>query len=250
MSAHRKLDAIAVEQIVADRASGGSFRQIAASLAVSHSTVSRRVRNDPALRARIAAAQKREMRRARDRERKARAKQRPPAATGHDSPPPRRQPGVDSSRPHGRRDQLRAARRILIYHRDAYDAREEALQTLVALLDATRSNGRPAYSLQLAAAKALLNNPARLEEYQPELKNAALGAAGPGHDPQTPPRIPLETSPLPSDPARYLQRIDHRAARLLHERVVRPGASGSARFPCSGCASIPSAAAERRADGW
>jgi hypothetical protein len=168
VDAHRKLDAIAVDQIVAERGAGGSFRRIGASLGVSHTTVSRRVKNDPALRAQIAAAQKREARRARDRERKARAKHRPAAGTGHDAPAAQARPGLSSSRPHGRRDQLRAARRILVYHRDAYEAREEALETLVALLYATRSNGRPAYSLQLAAAKAIMNNPACLEEFEPE----------------------------------------------------------------------------------
>jgi hypothetical protein len=78
MPAIRKLDQAAVDRIVAGRAAGHSFRQIAAALdgEVDQSTVSRRVRSDPELRAAISAAQKRAARLARDRERKARAKAR------------------------------------------------------------------------------------------------------------------------------------------------------------------------------
>jgi hypothetical protein len=78
MPATRKLDQTALDRIVAGRAAGHSFRQIAAALdvEVDQSTVSRRVRSDPELRAAISAAQKRGARLARDRERKARAKAR------------------------------------------------------------------------------------------------------------------------------------------------------------------------------
>jgi len=76
MAAIRKLDAVAVEQIVAARGAGVSVRQVAARLGVSHSSVSRRIRSDTELRARISAEKKREAPRARDRARKARAKAR------------------------------------------------------------------------------------------------------------------------------------------------------------------------------
>jgi hypothetical protein len=78
MPAIRKLDQAALDQIVAGRADGQSFRQIAAALdgEVDQSTVSRRVRGDPEIRAAIGAAKKRAARLARDRERKARAKAR------------------------------------------------------------------------------------------------------------------------------------------------------------------------------
>jgi hypothetical protein len=67
--------------------------------------------------------------------------------------------GVSPTRPHGRRDELRAARRVLLDQTASLEARGAALETLAGLLKATRSNGRPAYSLRLEAAKALLANP-------------------------------------------------------------------------------------------
>ena len=185
MPALRKLDAVAVEQLVAACGAGRSLRQVAASLGLSHSTLSRRIRHDPELRARISAAKKREARRARDRERKARAKARREAglqpaahpeqgqrfaarpAPGGEQELRERAPQVapdaahSRTRPHGRRDELRAARRILVDPTASFEAREAARETLLELLEATRSNGRPAYSLQLAAAKALRDDPAR-----------------------------------------------------------------------------------------
>jgi len=161
----RKLDWAAVEQIVAARAAGRSLRQVAAELGVSHSTVSRRIGRDPQLRARIRAAGKREARRTRDRERKARAKARREAGLELGSRPEQGQRSVASpspgTRPHGRRDELRAARRILLDLTASFEAREVARETLLELLKATRSNGRPAYSLRLAAAKAIYDDPAR-----------------------------------------------------------------------------------------
>jgi hypothetical protein len=56
--------------------------------------------------------------------------------------------GSSSSRPYGRRDELRAARRIQLDLSASYEARQAARERLLELLQATRSNGRPAYSLQ------------------------------------------------------------------------------------------------------
>ena len=91
MPAKRKLDEAALDEIVAGHAAGRSVRQIAAALEVAHSTLSRRIRSDPELRARIGAVQKREARRARDRERKARAKARRGAGVEPSSRPEREQ---------------------------------------------------------------------------------------------------------------------------------------------------------------
>ena len=113
----------------------------------------------------MSAAKKREARRARDRERKARAKARRAAGL---EPGSRPEPGQHSvarpspgTRPHGRRGELRAARRILLDLTASFEAREAARQTLLELLEARRSTGHPAYSLHLAAAKALFDDPAR-----------------------------------------------------------------------------------------
>ncbi len=197
MPALRKLDAVAVEQIVAWKGAGQSDRRIAATLGVSHSTVSRRIRSDPELRVRIHAAKKREARRARDRERKARAKARrePGLGPGSRSEPEQRSRArpspageqalgergtqvagetarseaapVSRTRPHGRRDELRVARRIILDLTASFEARQAARETLLELLEAKRSNGRPAYSLSLAAAKALRDDPARIAAYRP-----------------------------------------------------------------------------------
>ena len=72
---------------------------------------------------------------------------------------------VSRTRPHGRRDELRVARRILLDARASLEARDAARETLLELLHATRSNGRPAYSLRQTAAKALMNDPYRKQEY-------------------------------------------------------------------------------------
>ncbi len=138
------------------------------------STLSRRVRRDPELQAAISGEKTRLARLARDRERKARAKARragtrpasaleqeqsldggPPLAEGRALAWAR----VSQTRPHGRRDELRAARRVLLDQTASLEARGAALETLAGLLEATRSNGRPANSLRLEAAKALLANP-------------------------------------------------------------------------------------------
>jgi len=163
VAARRKLDRDAGERIVAERGAGRSFRQIGALLGVCHSTVWRRVSGDPVLRARIAAAAKREARRARDRGRKARARAARKAAIGQGAAAGQRRPGLSSSRPHGRRDELRAEGRILRDLGASFEARAQARETLLELLEATRANGRPAYSLQLAAAKALMDDPAPFE---------------------------------------------------------------------------------------
>jgi len=287
--AHRKLDAHAVEQVVAARGAGRSYRQIGASLGCSHSTLSRRVASEPELQARIAVAKQREARRARDRARKAEATMRRQAALRPASPPeqgqrprvgaspgdeqallapapqlasgvapfapdPASRPypapvrkgrrrrervlralplggGVDATprsgleerkavpafelhpdlvsvhrggenqkveaheaaasrprggqeaarvsrtRPHGRRDELRAARRILLDARASPEAREAARETLLELLHATRSNSRPAYSLRLAAAKALMNDPYRTQAYKRPSASCSKGGA-------------------------------------------------------------------------
>jgi hypothetical protein len=317
MPAHRKLDAHAVEQIVAARAAGTSYRHIAASLECSHSTVSRRVASDPELHFRIAAATKREARRARDRERKARAKARREAALQPASPPEqgqrppvgpspgeerallepapqpapdparlppglastpypglmrrgRRQrerilaslprgsvertprscldewkavpvselrpdlvsmhgegerqdvdpdeveaslprgeqeaPRVSRTRPHGRRDELRAARRIILDLTASFEARQAARETLRELLRATRSNGRPAYSLQQAAAKALLNDPVRLQEYRRQSASPSKGG------------VPEPARARPAEPD-----IEHELGRERHELEAAPG---------------------------
>ena len=160
----RKLGPIELEQLVAALGAGRSLRQIAPSLGVDHSTLSRRIASDPFLSARIREAEKREARRASDRERKRRAKARREAAlapggavtAGHDagSLPEHEQPfGAVSSpegeqeaseqvpaagseappgartRPHGRRDELRLARRILHDRTASWEARELALET-------------------------------------------------------------------------------------------------------------------------
>lgn len=66
---------------------------------------------------------------------------------------------MSPTRPHGRRDELRTARRVLHDQTATLEARDAALETLAGLLKATRSNGRPAYSLRLEAAKAVLSSP-------------------------------------------------------------------------------------------
>jgi hypothetical protein len=66
---------------------------------------------------------------------------------------------VSPTRPHGRRDELRAARHILLDQTASLEAREAARETLVELLEAKRWSGRPAYSLRQAAAKALFDDP-------------------------------------------------------------------------------------------
>jgi hypothetical protein len=76
MPAVRKLDQASLDQIVAGRAAGQSFRKLAEVIEVDQSTLSRRVRSDPELQAAISAEKKRLARLARDRERKARAKAR------------------------------------------------------------------------------------------------------------------------------------------------------------------------------
>jgi len=78
-------------------------------------------------------------------------------------PAGQRRPELSSSRPHGRRDELRAGGRILRDLGASFEARAQARETLLELLEATRANGRPAYSLQLAAAKALMDDPAPFE---------------------------------------------------------------------------------------
>jgi hypothetical protein len=92
---------------------------------------------------------------------------------------------VSPTRPHGRRDELRAARRVLLDRTASLQARAAASETLVDLLSAERSNGRPAYSLRLAAAKALLANPTL---YDPALwalvTRAASRPASPGSMPE------------------------------------------------------------------
>jgi Helix-turn-helix domain len=208
MAARRKLGPVEVERLVAARASGRSLRQIAQSLGVDHSTLSRRIASDPVVRARIGEAEKREARRARDRERKRRAKARREAAlaqsgataTGRDagSAPEQEQPfavapapedGHDRSeqgsaagaagrrgvrtRPHGRRDELRLARRILHDRSASVEARLLALEKLGALLHATRTNGQPAYSLRLGAVAAILKNPDYVDLFAP-----ASGSSG------------------------------------------------------------------------
>jgi len=176
VGADRTLDPIALEQIVAARGAGHSYRRIGASLGVSPSTVSQLVVSDPLLRARIRAEERREQRRARDRERKRRAKARRQAGL--------EQPGAEAAlaqgrraarattRPHGRRDELRLARRILLDRTASVEARELALERLAELLDATRSNGRPAYSLQRAAAKAILQNPGYIDLFAPPTRSS------------------------------------------------------------------------------
>jgi hypothetical protein len=77
-----------------------------------------------------------------------------------------------STRPHGRRDQLRLARRILLDRNAPFEDRELALERLVELLQARRSNGRPAYSLQLAAARAIMQNPDRIDAYAPPTRSS------------------------------------------------------------------------------
>jgi len=67
---------------------------------------------------------------------------------------------VSPTRPHGRRGELRAARRVLLDLTASFEAREAARETLLELLEAKRSNGRSAYSLRHAAAKALYDDPA------------------------------------------------------------------------------------------
>jgi hypothetical protein len=201
VAARRKLGPVEVEQLVAARASGRSLRQIAPSLGVDHSTLSRRITGDPVLRARIREAEKREARRARDRERKRRVKasrETTLAAAGAGtagrdagSAPAQEQPvavpffegGHERSeqgsaavseerravrtRPHGRRDELRLARRILLDRSASVEARLQALETLGELLHATRSNGRPAYSLRLAAVAAIFKNPDVIDLFAP-----------------------------------------------------------------------------------
>jgi hypothetical protein len=87
---------------------------------------------------------------------------------------------VSPTRPHGRRDELRAARRVLHDQRATLEARGAALETLSGLLEATRSNGRPAYSLRLEAAKAILANPTlydpRLWGLVPRLRSGRGGS--------------------------------------------------------------------------
>lgn len=177
MAAPRKLGSIEVELLVAGRASGRSLRQIARSLGVAHSTLSRRIAGDSVLRARICEVEKREARRARDRERKRRARAGRKAGLA--------QGGAESAnvdagqaamaavsaarrgvrtRPHGRRDELRLARRILLDRDAPVGARMLALEQLIELLDATRSNGQPAYSLRLAAVSAILKNPVLVDK--------------------------------------------------------------------------------------
>jgi hypothetical protein len=94
---------------------------------------------------------------------------------------------VSPTRPHGRRDELRAARRVLLDQTASLEACDAALCTLAGLLEATRSNGRPAYSLRLEAAKALLANPTlydpRLWGLVPTLRS---GRGGPGWLPEKP----------------------------------------------------------------
>jgi hypothetical protein len=209
MAARRKLGPVEVEQLVAARASGRSLRQIARSLGVDHSTLSRRIAGDAVVRARIRAAEKREGRRARDRERKRRAKAGREArlapggatAAGPDSGsvPEQEQRFVAvrspegeqerserrvaaasgarrgvRTRPHGRRDELRLARRILRDRSASVEARLLALEKLRELLHATRSNGRPAYSLRLEAVAAILKNPDLIDLLAP-----ARGSARP-----------------------------------------------------------------------
>lgn len=82
---------------------------------------------------------------------------------------------MSPTRPHGRRDELRAARRVLLDQTASLQARAAAVETLADLLSAERSNGRPAYSLRLAAAKALLVNPIL---YDPTLLALAMRPAG------------------------------------------------------------------------
>jgi hypothetical protein len=53
---------------------------------------------------------------------------------------------VRRTRPYGRRDELRAARRIQLDLSASYEARQAARERLLELLQVTRSNGRPAYS--------------------------------------------------------------------------------------------------------
>jgi hypothetical protein len=196
VGAHRRLDPIAIEQIVAARGAGHSYRQIGASLGVSHSTVSRLVASDPLLRARIRSAETREGRRARDRERKRREKARREAGREVGAAPEHEQRSLTAfspdgehepwervearfveaarvtTRPHGRRDELRLARRILLDRNASFDARELALERLLELLEATRSNGRPAYSLRHAAAKAISQNPDYIDEYAPPTRSS------------------------------------------------------------------------------
>jgi hypothetical protein len=206
VAAHLKLGPIEVEQLVAGCAKRRSLRQIAPSLGVSHSTLSRRMAGDPFLRARIREAEKREARRARDRERKRQAKARREAALAQaggataglagslpeheqpflavSSPAGEQEPSAQvvaaasaaprgaKTRPHGRRDELRLARRILLDRSASWEAREVARDRLVELLDATRSNGRPAHSLQLAAAAAIMKDPARTDLYAPPRRSA------------------------------------------------------------------------------
>jgi hypothetical protein len=71
------------------------------------------------------------------------------------------------TRPHGRRDELRLARRILLDRSASVEARLQALETLGELLHATRSNGRPAYSLRLAAVAAIFKNPDFIDLFAP-----------------------------------------------------------------------------------
>jgi hypothetical protein len=71
------------------------------------------------------------------------------------------------TRPHGRRDELRLARRILHDRSASVEARLLALEKLGELLDATRSNGRAAYALQLGAAAAILKNPDSIDLFAP-----------------------------------------------------------------------------------
>jgi hypothetical protein len=86
---------------------------------------------------------------------------------------------VSPTRPHGRRDELRAARRVLLDQTASLEARAAAIETLVDLLSAKRPNGRPASSLRLAAAKALLANPTLYDPtlWAPEMRPAS-GPAG------------------------------------------------------------------------
>jgi hypothetical protein len=76
MPAVRKLDQASLDQLVAGRAAGQSFRKLAEVIDADQSTLSRRVGSDPELQAAISGEKKRLARLARDRERKARAKAR------------------------------------------------------------------------------------------------------------------------------------------------------------------------------
>jgi hypothetical protein len=77
-----------------------------------------------------------------------------------------------TTRPHGRRDELRLARRILLDRTASFEARELALERLGELLEARRSNGRPAYWLRQAAAKAILQNPDYIDAFAPPTRSS------------------------------------------------------------------------------